>query len=202
MGALFDYPSFVDDDDLIGVSDGREAVGDDEAGAPFHQLVESLLDLHLGAGVDRAGGLVKDEDSRIGQDRPGDGNELTLPLGEISAAFGENSVIPLREATDEGVGVSQPRCFDNLCVAGVKTAVADVLHDRFAEQERLLENDPKLTAQAVARDTSNINAVNADRPILRFVETRKQVDQGGLAGTGVTNQGHAFAGPGMQTDVI
>ena len=45
--------------DHISVSDGREAVGDDQAGASLHQLVEAFLDEYLATGVDIAGCFVQ-----------------------------------------------------------------------------------------------------------------------------------------------
>ena len=62
----------------VGVADGRQPVGDHEAGALRPQRGHGLLDQHLGAGVDRAGGLVEDEDRRVGEEGPGDGEQLLL----------------------------------------------------------------------------------------------------------------------------
>lgn len=45
--------------DHVCVSDGREAVGDDQAGASLHQLVEAFLDEYLATGVDIAGCFVQ-----------------------------------------------------------------------------------------------------------------------------------------------
>ena len=45
--------------DHISVSDGREAVGDDQAGASLHQLVETFLDKDFAAGVDIAGRFIQ-----------------------------------------------------------------------------------------------------------------------------------------------
>ena len=49
--ALLDDISVLEDEDDVGIFDGGQAVGDDEAGAVFHQGVHGLLDLDLGAGV-------------------------------------------------------------------------------------------------------------------------------------------------------
>src|SRR3990172_1157530 len=67
--ALDDLP-LPDHQHLVGVADRAQAVGDDEAGPPLHQPQQRLLDSGLGAGVHAAGGLVQDQDARIGQDRP------------------------------------------------------------------------------------------------------------------------------------
>ena len=58
-------PSAVEDDDLVGLADGRQAVGDGERGATLGQAVERLLHRALGLVVERAGGLVEDQHGRL-----------------------------------------------------------------------------------------------------------------------------------------
>src|SRR4051794_21028617 len=49
----------VEHDDLVGVDDGRQAMGDHHRGAAAADLLQRALDLLLGAGVERAGRLVE-----------------------------------------------------------------------------------------------------------------------------------------------
>ena len=44
-----------------------------------------LLDQHLGAGVDRAGRLVEDQQRRVGEERPGDRDQLLLAGADVAA---------------------------------------------------------------------------------------------------------------------
>ncbi len=71
--ALLDDLAMVDDDHIIGIADGAEAVSDDETGTPFHQAQQRLLDTRLGAGVNRGGRFVEDQDGGVCQDGAGDG---------------------------------------------------------------------------------------------------------------------------------
>ncbi len=70
MRAALDHFTMVDDQDLVGVADSAQPVGDDEAGAARHQTQHGCLDLFLRARVDAAGHLVQDQDARIGQQLP------------------------------------------------------------------------------------------------------------------------------------
>ena len=45
VGSFLNNPSFFHNTDPVGVSDGREPVGDDHGGAVFHQVFDGLLDL-------------------------------------------------------------------------------------------------------------------------------------------------------------
>ena len=68
VGALFDDLAIVDDQHMVGIPDGAEAVGDDKAGAAGHQAQQGFLDAGLGAGVHAAGGLIQYQDGWVGQD--------------------------------------------------------------------------------------------------------------------------------------
>ena len=76
--ALLDDPAVLEDDDQVGVADRREAVRDDERGPAVQQAAERLLDLALGADVDRARRLVEDQDPRVGEQRARERDELPL----------------------------------------------------------------------------------------------------------------------------
>ena len=60
VGAVLDDLAVVNDQNLVGVADGAQAVGDDETGPAGHQAQHGLLDLFLGAGIDAAGRFVQD----------------------------------------------------------------------------------------------------------------------------------------------
>src|SRR3954454_16906111 len=64
--ALGDAP-VLEHDDLVGVADGRQAVGDGDRRAALRELVERRLHRALGLVVQRAGRLVEDEDRRVAQ---------------------------------------------------------------------------------------------------------------------------------------
>ena len=72
---------------LVRIADGGQAVGDDEAGAAVHQAQQRFLDSGFGARVHAGGGLVQDEDARVGQDGAGDGQQLTLALAQVAGAL-------------------------------------------------------------------------------------------------------------------
>ena len=63
---LFDDAATADDHDLGGMADGREAVGDDEGGTPFEEVVDGVLHKALGAGVNIGGRFIENEDAGVG----------------------------------------------------------------------------------------------------------------------------------------
>ena len=98
MGAALDDPAGVEHDDLVGVADRGQPVGDGDGGAAGRQGVDGLLYGALGAGVEGAGGLVEDEDRRVAQDGAGDGEALLLAAGEAVAALADEGVVAVGQA--------------------------------------------------------------------------------------------------------
>ena len=82
LGAALDDLAVLDDEDLVGAADGREAVRDDDRRAAVQQPVERLLDQDLGRPVDVRRRLVEDEDARIGEQRARDRDQLPLARRE------------------------------------------------------------------------------------------------------------------------
>ncbi len=117
MLALLHDVAVVHHQDQVGVADGGQAMGDDEAGAALHQGVHRLLDQHLGVGIHRTGGFVQDQDRGVGQDGAGDGQQLHLALRDVGGLFVEHHVVAIRQGADEVVGVGGLGGGDHLLVA-------------------------------------------------------------------------------------
>ena len=81
---LHDLP-VPDDQDLIRRQDGGQPMGDQDGGALLNQRINGGLNGGFGDGVQGGGGLVKDQQRRVLQQRPGDGNSLLLPAGKLKA---------------------------------------------------------------------------------------------------------------------
>ena len=115
--------------DAVGVSHRGQAMGDDEAGAVVHQALQRLLHQRLRFAIERAGGLVQDQDSRVLQQRPRDGDALPLPAGEVDSALAQQRFIAIWQGEDELVCIGRLRRRDDFVVAGIGPAVRDVLAD-------------------------------------------------------------------------
>ena len=128
---------------------GAQAVGDDERGAALEQAGQALLDQSLALAVEVAGGLVEDQDARVGQQRPGDGQPLALAAAEPHAALADERLVAVvADASMNSCGVGGRRRPAAICAGGPAVAVGDVLGDRAVEQEHVLLDDAEEAAVA------------------------------------------------------
>ena len=79
------------------------------------KVSKHLLDGLLAFQVDLAGGLVEDQDGRVAEDGPGQGDPLPLAAGEPAAERADHRVVALRQVRlDEVVGVGLLGRLDHL----------------------------------------------------------------------------------------
>ena len=85
MVARLDDLAVVDDDNLVGIPDRAQAVGDDDDGLATVERVEVLHDGPLVVGIERVGSLVEEDVVGILVHRTGDEDALPLPLAQPHA---------------------------------------------------------------------------------------------------------------------
>ena len=114
MGTGLGDDAVGDGDDAARLADGGQAMGDDQGSAALCQGVEGLLDLGLGDGVQRRGGLVQDQDGRVFQENSRNGYPLLLAAGQEGAPLAHVGVEALGHGQDVLVDLRLLRGLDDL----------------------------------------------------------------------------------------
>ena len=193
MIALLDDAAVLHHQDHVGIADGGQPVCDHEAGAITAQPCHRLLHQQLGPGVDRAGRLVQDQQCRIGQERPSDGEQLLLTGGDVAAFLVDHRVITVGQRVHEAIDVGGLGCGVDLFLGCVRAPVGDVVPDGSVEQPGVLQHHPDLGAQGRSWHRRDVDTVHPDGAALQFVEPHDQVHQRGLAGTGRSDDRDSLA---------
>ena len=132
-------------------------------------------------GIDRVRGLVEDDDGRVLEDRPGDGDPLTLTAREARPALLQNRVVPLRQGADEAVAARRLCRGDHLLVGGLGHAEAYVALDRVVEQVDVLKDHGDPRQQALGGAGSHVGAADRYPPRIDVPEPGDKVYQRRLA---------------------
>ena len=89
--------ALVQHDDLVRVQNRAHPLGDDQRRSALHQHVQRLADLRLRLGIDGGGEVVENQDPRVEQECPRDGNTLLLAARERDTALADAGLVAVRE---------------------------------------------------------------------------------------------------------
>ena len=92
-------------EDLVGLANSAQAMGNDEAGAVSHQPFQGFLDEAFGGRVHTGGGFVQDENWRILQQRPGNAHPLLFPNAQFHTAFPYARMVLLGQMRNEFMAI-------------------------------------------------------------------------------------------------
>ena len=192
-------PAQVHDGDALGHGHGLFlVVGHHHAGHP-HALDDlDQFQLHLRAQflVQRAHWLVKQQQLRALGQRAGQGHALALAARQlVRLALGVlGHVHQLQHLGHAGVDLGRGRFV-------LLQAESDVLrHAHVREQGVRLEHH--VDRPLVRRHVGDVDAIEVDPPFGRAFEACQHAQQGGLAGTGATEQGEDLALADFQGHIV
>ena len=134
---------------------------DDERGAVLAHAVERMLDMHFGAGIDRACRFVEDQDRREREHDARDAQQLALAFGEVAVVV-KDRVVTVWQTLDKTVRVRLFGGRDDFIIAGVRLADRDVVaHGSFADPG-ILQNHPVAFAQTVSGHVVDTGVFHTD----------------------------------------
>ena len=154
-----DNPVF-EDNDLVRLAYGAQAMCDHDDRSAFHQLSQGVNHEVLRFGVECRRRLVQDHDRAIANDGARDANTLALTARKRVSAFAYDSVVTMRHAADEFVGVGYFRGGNDLFVGCAGAPVSDVFANCPAEQNRLLQYEADLGSQRVKLEGCDVDAID------------------------------------------
>ena len=102
MVAALDDPALPQDQDLVGVHDGRQPMRDHEGSAVATDAPECFLDRRLGGTIQGRRRLVEDQEPGIRQKRPGYTHPLSFSPRKLQAPLAHPDREAPRRRLDEG----------------------------------------------------------------------------------------------------
>ncbi len=181
--------AILHNDDTVGIANRGQAVRDDETRAVLHQSNHCFLDVHLRPRIDRRGCFVQNENLRIGKNRAGNREQLSLSLTEIVAALGQYGVVSVRKPFDEFPRLRRFRRRLDLIHGRVQLSVPDIVRDSILEQYRILQNNRDRVAQGLFRNVLHVDAIDGNPALIHVIESGQQVDDRRFAGAGRADKG-------------
>ena len=122
----------------------------------FHQLLFVF-------GVDIGGGFIQNDDGRVFQHGPGDGEPLAFAAGEGSSRLADDGVVALGQFQNEIVAAGLFRRRNHLIHGRVRLPKRMLLAIGIVEQIYVLEHEAEILHQAVHVVIAHVAAAQASR---------------------------------------
>ena len=202
MGALLHDDAPVQQDDVVTVLDGTQAVGHDEHGADVLHLFQRILDKQLRFRVDIGGGFVQNHHGGFVNNGAGKAQKLPLSGGEVVAPLPDHLVQALLQTADEFVCIHIPAGIPDHLVRDVLRPQEDVAANISGKEEHILEHLAEMAAEGRNFDLPDIDAVDENLSLLNVVIAADEGQDGGLAGAGGAHEGHRLTGFDLEGDTL
>ena len=128
--------------------------------ALLHNPIDGPLNKLIGLSIDRACCFIKYQYLRVKCQRTGKRNKLFLADRQSGTAFPQFEIVRVRQMADELIGTDLGRGPANAVVADFLTTEPDVIRDRTAEQENVLQHDGERGPQVFQVPIANIDTID------------------------------------------
>src|SRR5262245_21410390 len=170
--------ALVEQEHAVAVADRRQAMRQEDRRASGQNAGKRVVEEVLRGFIHRRVRLFDDEQSRIAQDGPGQGDAEFLADIQRVPHLADMRIVTLRQVLNELMRVRHLGRFDDLRQGIARIAAADVVRHRVVEDEVVLKHDGDLHAQRVERHPAQVLAVDADLAGIGIEEARDEIDKG------------------------
>jgi hypothetical protein len=126
--------------------------------------------------------------------------QLALPLAQAAAALTQEGVVALGQPLDERIGVRQPGRSEHFLIARLRPAKADVFHHGALNKKVSCSTIP-ICCAGFPGLTWRTSSHRSAPPFGDIIKTRDQVDDGGFAGPGRSDDGDGLPRFGGKADI-
>jgi len=117
----------------VGCDQGGQSVGDDDQGTAMRNARNVRVDDGLALGVERAGRLVEDKNTGVGNQGPRNCQPLTLSAREVGGAFVNVGFVAARQSVDEFLSPGHSGSANHFVERGIRLGGCNIFPNGAAE---------------------------------------------------------------------
>ena len=178
----------IDNNDLIGVRNGGQPVGNDQQRLAPHQPSQCRLDDRLVFRVCIGRCLVENDDRRVLQHGTGNGDALPLTAGQVTAGCTAYGLIAVLQPHYELVAAAFLRGVNDLRIGRTLSAHADIVHDRKVKEVVVLGYIGDALRTLRQRQRTDVHAAQLNGTVLYIPQRGDKPGDGGFSAAGRPDQ--------------
>jgi len=143
----FDQLPLIENEDQVTVPDRRQTMGDDHRRSSLFDRLHVLLDDFFRLVIQGRRRFVENQQARVGDQSPGNGDPLPLPPRQRGTAFADFGIVTSRQLGDEFMRTCNLGGLQNQLHGGVWLRQGDIVANGAAEKVVFLQHDPDIETQ-------------------------------------------------------
>src|SRR6185312_8414923 len=175
---------------------------DDNDRAAGSDAPDVLIDDGLTVRIERARRLIEDQDPRIEDQRPGNREPLALATRQVRRALVYMRLVTAGKPVDKLFSAREPRSSYNLVEGRMRFGGGDVLTNRPAKKEILLEDDAEAAPKMVDVIFAHIDSIDLDKSFVVGVKPLQQARYRRLAGAATPDNSERVADRDFERHVV
>jgi hypothetical protein len=160
MIAALNDPALVHHADQIGIHDRAQSMSDHKHGVLTFELLNGLLHQPFALTIKSTGDLIKNQQFRISQNGPRQGDALPLATTKAVTAFANECIQSIRQTANEASGLGFGGSSFNLNGCGTGCTKTDIESNAGIEQEGVLTDDSQSLLPTLEIKRTQIDAVD------------------------------------------
>ena len=193
--------SVIQDNNFIRILYGTDSLRNNNFRGLRKILLECLLDQRICAGIHGTGGVVQNQHPGFLKQCPGNTETLLLTAGNIGAALLNVGFVTFRQGIDKFIRAGKTAGFFYFLIGGFFVAPAQVFRNGAGKQFIFLKHHGNGVAQSIQVIFPNVHTAQRQAAGGNVVESRNELHQGRLGGTGTADDAQGFAGSNVQVNV-
>ena len=202
MGALLNDLTMIDHNNLVGMAHGFQPVSNHDDRLIVGQFRNGLHQLLFIFGVNIGSGLVQNDDWRVLQHGPGNGDALPFAAGEVSAGCAAYGLIAVLQPHYELVAAAFLRGVNDLRIGRTLSAHADVAYNRKVKKVIILRHIGDALRALRQRKCTDVHAAQLNCAVLYIPQGGNKPGDGGLAAAGGAYKGIDRPRGNVQIDFV
>ena len=176
--AVFDHHARVTD------LERAETMRNHQGCPASHDPLHRFHDQRLGGHINRTCRLVQNENWRVLQESPSQGNALAFTAGQPQTSLAHKRVIAVGKCDNKVMRIGDFRGRHNVLETRSRATIGNIFGDARGEQHRFLHDNGKLVAQLSQLIVAQIDSIKENLAFARVIKAHQQTHEGALTGAG------------------
>ena len=146
-----------------------------KACSSFHQVIHGFLNALFGTSIYRRCCFIQNQYGIVGKNGSCNCKQLFLSLRYIGRIFIKLHFISFRQCSYKMICMSSLGCCNNFFISGIKSSIADILHNCPFKQPCILQYHTEIVSEIMTVEIADIMTVKRNTSAIHIIKSHKKL---------------------------